>query len=351
MNHPGVELENEMNKCGMSRKELAIRTGVTEKHICTVINGDRGISANFASKLGYVFDDAKYWLNLQKSFDEEQIKIREENEISQEELNILKNLHDIMTHLIECGYITNNCGQANKVIQMRKFLNVSNLTIIPKITYNAAYRAQLSTNVKVDPYVLFAWQRLCEKKTENLPIANNLDLKKLSQSLNQIKSTMFGDINNGVQDLQKIFAECGIAFQVVKNFKGAPVQGFIKKTLDNRLILCLTIRRQRADTFWFTLFHEIGHILNGDYANRFVDFEAVSSKAEALADQFASDILIDQESYKDFIMSDQKLTWERIEKFAESMHIQPFIVLGRLQNDHILDWSDYAGKIVKYSWA
>ena len=55
MEHPGLELEKRINECGMSRKELALRTGVTEKHISTVINGERGISTGFARKLGYVW--------------------------------------------------------------------------------------------------------------------------------------------------------------------------------------------------------------------------------------------------------------------------------------------------------
>lgn len=42
----------------------------------------------------------------------------------------------------------------------------------------------------------------------------------------------------------------------------SPVQGFIRKN-DNKIILSMTIRRAFADEFWFTLFHEIGHLLNG----------------------------------------------------------------------------------------
>ena len=55
MLNPGTELKNKLAESGISRKELAQRIDVSEKHICTVINGDRGISATFARKLGYVF--------------------------------------------------------------------------------------------------------------------------------------------------------------------------------------------------------------------------------------------------------------------------------------------------------
>jgi len=351
MRHPGEILQEKLNISGMSRKELALRTNATEKHICTIVNGDKGISTAFARKLGYVFENSKFWMGLQAEYDAYQAGLQEEFEISQEEIDLLKPLRDIMSFFIERGYMHNNCGDASKVIQLREFLQISDLTQIPKITYNAAYRAQLTTNVKVDPYVLFAWQRLCEKETEGISTNKSIDKDLLRSSVGRIKKAMFGSINKGIYEVQEILAECGIAFQVVQNFRGAPVQGFIKETAEGRLILCLTIRGKRADRFWFTLFHEIAHILNGDNKTRFVDFDSVQGKAEQLADQYASDTLIAPEKYRRFILSRDCTSWDRITAFAEAVEVKPFIVLGRLQNDGYLDWSDYPDKVIRYEWA
>lgn len=351
MRYPGDVLQEKLNMSGMSRKELAIRTGVTEKHICTVVNGDKGISTAFARKLGYVFEDTNYWVNIQTKYDADQLRIKEENNISQEELELLKPLHDIMNYLIECKYMHNNCGDVSKVMQLREFLQISDLTQIPKITYNAAYRTQLSTNVKVDPYVLFAWQRLCEKKTENISVKQSIDKELLRSNISRIRNIMFSNISDGIKEIQSILAECGIAFQVVKNFRGAPVQGFIKESSGDRLLLCLTIRGKRADRFWFTLFHEIAHILNGDYRIRFVDFDSIQGKTEQIADQFAGDTLIPPDRYHEFILSNEDISWDRIETFAKTVVVKPYIVLGRLQNDGYLDWTDYADKVVRYEWA
>ena len=351
MKNPGIALEQKLYESGMSRKELAQRINVSEKHISTVINGDRGISAAFARKLGYVFESTAYWLKVQAEYDEEQTRIKEEHSISPEEIEILKPLHDITAYFIERGYMHNDCGDASKVMQLRELLNVSDLLYIPKITYNAAYRAQLSSNVRVDPFVLFAWQRLCEKETEKIHIESGLNKQLLRDRLQDIKKLMFGGINDGIQSLQHLLAECGIAFQVVRNFRGAPVQGFIKETTDHRLILCLTIRGQRADRFWFTLFHEIAHILNDDYTTRFVDFDSIQSEMEAKADAFAGNILIDPEQYRQFLRDSNCTAWSVIEAFAESVQVQPFIVLGRLQKDGLLEWSDYSDKVRYYKWA
>ena len=143
---------------------------------------------------------------------------------------------------------------------------------------------------------------------------------------------MFLEINEAVIELKKIFAECGIIFQVVKNFAGAPVQGFIKKN-DNKIILLMTIRRAFADEFWFTIFHEIGHLLNGDIINtQFIDYENSKSDMESKADKFASNTLINEKDYNDF-MKKNNLTKEEIIKFANSQGVQPFIVVGRIQKE------------------
>lgn len=350
MKHPGEILQEKISSSCMSRKELALRTCVTEKHICTVINGYRSISTSFARKLGYVFENTEYWLNLQAEYDSYQLLLQEENNVTEEEISILKNLKDIISYLIKSEYIHNSCSDVSKVIQLRNFLKISNLTHIPKITYNAAYRIQLTNNIRIDPYVLFAWQRLCEIETENIIIDKSININLLKNNVDNIKNLMFKNISEGIRDIQDIFKECGIKFKIVKNFRGAPVQGFIKETADRQLILCLTIRGKRADCFWFTLFHEIAHILNGDYKSRFVDFDSVHSIAEEMADQYSSDTLIAPDLYHEFILSCECTSWNNIIHFAESVGVQPFIVLGRLQNDGYLDWSDYSDKIVRYEW-
>lgn len=84
--HPGLVLQEKINSMHMSRSELAARTGVTEKHISTVINGNKGISPAFAKKLAYAFDEqASVWLNLQAKYDAYCAEIEAENNVSDEE--------------------------------------------------------------------------------------------------------------------------------------------------------------------------------------------------------------------------------------------------------------------------
>ncbi|MBQ8707660.1 MAG: helix-turn-helix domain-containing protein [Succinivibrionaceae bacterium] len=361
--HPGKEIEKRLKTTGMTRKELATRTGVTEKHINTLISGERNITPSFAKKLGYVFhvdetgcedpkENAKYWQGLQNNYDIFILEEREKNNITTEEIVVLDYLEDIVNYLIDIGKLSQNLTRIERILELRKMLQISDLSLIPKLPCKgAAFRAQLATNVRINRYVLFAWQYLCELTADTKIAKSELDLDLLKSRLNEIKHLMLNDLKNGCCKLKEIFATCGIIFNVVKHFRGAPVQGYIKKTDDNKLILCLTIRGGRADTFWFTLFHEIAHILNRDFESNPVDFDSSDSEIEIKADRWARDFLIPTEKYRTFIGLRRKPTWQEIEMFASDTDVQPYIVLGRLQKDGFLDWSDYASKMVHYKWA
>lgn len=350
--HPGALLLSEITKKGMKQKELAIRTGLSEKHISTIINGTKDISASFAHKLDIALGDENgTWAKHQAAYDGYLAQLKEQNSITDEEDSIFKKMKDIIDHFLKEGIMHNHCGDAEKIIQLRKILCVNSLTVIPQITYNAAYRAQIKSSTNIDPYILFAWQRMCEIQTENSVINTGFDSQKLSEAIPKIKSQMFErDAKNMLANLKSIFAECGIAFDVVHHFRGAPVQGFIKQTDNGKVILCVTIRGKSADKFWFSLFHEIGHLINGDLSTRFVDFDTVKTEMENKADCYARDTLIDPALYKTFITSGNYHDLNAIKAFSVTAGIPYWIVIGRLHNDEWLEWSHYAHETPKFEW-
>lgn len=100
----------------------------------------------------------------------------------------------------------------------------------------------------------------------------------------------------------------------------------------------MTLRQKFADIFWFTLFHEIAHILNGDIGNEFVDFDSVSGDMEEKANSMASEFLIDSDAYEKFIRTKRYKQSNGIEQFAESQNVRAYIVQGRLMKQEIIPW-------------
>ena len=346
--HPGETIKEVLEEKNMSQEELAIRTEYSAKHVSEVVRGKKDISSEFANRLEYALGiPAHFWMNLQTNYDKEVFEINCVNNIQEKELNILKDLKDVVKFCENADIIECNSKKEITVLNMRKFLNLNNLCSIPSLLIQqAAFRG--SKVNKVNVYVLYAWQKLCEYFTNKATITNNYDKEKLKTKYEDIKKTMFLPANDMVEELKNIFAECGIAFEIVQHFTGAPVQGFIQKK-NEKVILCMTIRQSFSDIFWFTLFHEIGHLLHDDFSNQYIDYQFIESEEEKEADIFARNILIDENKYNDF-MKKANIGISDIKCFADSQNVKPGIVIGRIQKD-IDDYSFMAQYRERYKWS
>jgi len=339
--HPGETLQEIIEDNEMSQKELAIRAGVSEKHISTILSGQKSISVAFAKKLEYALGiEADFWINLQSNYDKEMQEYQEYNGITCEELEVLNGMKEILEDYRSNGYISSNIGNQGTIMELRHIFNISNLNDIPHLHQVGAFKIQ-NRNTKVNDYVLFAWKKMCELKEEK--IKEQFNRNKLIENLPLIKKTMFIESNKVITELKKLFAECGIVFVVEKNYRGAPVHGYIQKKNNGQISLYVTIRQKYADVFWFTIFHEIGHIINGDFKNIFWDFDEMPDELEDKANKFAEDCLIDRSKYEKFIKGfDGSIA--SILYFAQENKVPDYIVYGRLMKDGIRPWGTYPRK-------
>ncbi len=345
--HPGETIKELLEEKEMTQEELAIRTGYSAKHVSEVISGKKDISSKFANTLEYVFGiPTEFWINLQGIYDKELLELQKINSIKEEEFAILKELKDIVKYCETLGIIKKGLNKSLILLSMRKFLNVNNLMSIPNLPLQqVAFRG--SKKMKVNIHVLYAWKKICEYLTDKIIITNQFEKNHLIKKYEEIKSTMFLEPNEMVIELKRIFSECGIAFEIVHNFAGAPVQGYIQKGKE-KIVLCMTIRQSFSDIFWFTLFHEIGHLINDDFSNQYIDYSFIESEMERKADLFARNVLINDDSYKKFI-ENGKFDIDTISKFAKSQNVKPGIVIGRIQNE-LNDYTFLTSYKERYQW-
>jgi len=156
-------------------------------------------------------------------------------------------------YLKKIGLLDSEAHGPILVIQLRKLLNISNLAQIPKVSQVGAYR--LAKTAIVDPYVLFTWLRMCDLIVENQYVEQELNVNRLNNVIPLIKDLMFvKDIADVQSRLKAYLAECGIRFAIVKYFRGASVQGVIKKNDDGTLNLIMTTRRSLQIYFGLPFF-------------------------------------------------------------------------------------------------
>ena len=344
--HPGISIKEKLDENDMKQEELAERTGFSPKHVSEVINGKKGISPKFAKALEYVLGiKATFWLNLQAIYDKEMIEYQERNNIDKKEIEITKRIEPILEYAILLNLIDKYNNPIEEVMIARTLCKTNNLLNIEKLLITkVAYRT--TKNIDVDEYVLYAWQRICELLAEKEKMENVYDSEKLKNHLEDIKQLMFEDDSNVmIRKLKEVLKECGVVFELVKNFQGAPIQGFIKNA-NGKIILCMTIRQSYADIFWFTLFHEIGHILNNDIK---IDYYIENTEAEDLADNFANELLINSDKYREYI-NKKDFSIESIKKFSKENRIKEFVLIGRLQKDKFLPYNRYNDLKIRYKW-
>ena len=102
-------------------------------------------------------------------------------------------------------------------------------------------------------------------------------------------------------------------------------------------VIGMTIRKDTLDNFWFTLLHEIGHVIlhyrTGLSIGFFDQLDAPSTdEQETEADLFSSNLLIPEERWKRSTARIAKSP-EVIEKFASELGIHPAVVFGRIRKE------------------
>jgi len=91
--HPGeILLEEFMKPMSISQYKLAKELHVGPIRISEIIHGKRSITADTAIRLGCYFNmEAKFWMNLQASYDLEKIMIESHAKISRKIRPLKKN--------------------------------------------------------------------------------------------------------------------------------------------------------------------------------------------------------------------------------------------------------------------
>ncbi|MCS3730657.1 HigA family addiction module antitoxin [Bradyrhizobium betae] len=68
--HPGEHLAEELRELGISAAELARQIDVPVNRVTGIINGQRGITADTALRLGHWFGSSpQFWMNLQQQYE------------------------------------------------------------------------------------------------------------------------------------------------------------------------------------------------------------------------------------------------------------------------------------------
>ncbi|MBF0227794.1 MAG: ImmA/IrrE family metallo-endopeptidase [Desulfobacterales bacterium] len=157
------------------------------------------------------------------------------------------------------------------------------------------------------------------------------------ESFKKIRQLTLLEPKEFISNLKSICNDSGVILVFVPEFEKTHISGATRWLTAEKALIIMSLRYKTNDHFWFTFFHEAGHILLHSKKQVFIDDELKGSKEEEEANQFASHLLIPENEYKQFI-SKKLFSQTEIKKFAEKIAIHPGIIVGRLQYDRLINF-------------
>ena len=340
--HPGYYIKEIVDESGLTQEDFAKRLDTTPKNLSLLIRGEQSLSIDIAMKLSRMIGTSvNYWLNLQNSYDALIAQFKSDEELAEEQ--------KVFKHF-DYKYFRENYGlpdlarKKNEQIKcVREFLNVATLSVFTKRDMAVSFRSSSEditegSTVKANTMVQIATNKALKMD------APKYNKKKFEEAV-KYALTLTRNHEEFYPLIRKAFLEAGVIFVILPNISGSRTNGATKKVGDN-IMLMVNDRRLYADSFWFTLFHEIGHIVHGDYG---ISFEKETGEKEEAANKYAEDSLIPPEKYQEFL-GGNRFDLQAIRTFANQIERDPGIVLGRLQNDEIIGFDDWTMKPLRHKY-
>lgn len=348
---PGEYLSEVLEELGMTQIELAHRTGRPEQAISQIVNGHKAITAETALQLEQVVGvPAHIWMGLEDEY--QLVLARNENERSLDD-DAGRVDATVYRAMAKLGWVKPARSIRDKARALRRFFGVASLANVSAVVaYEPAFR--VSSRLNASEYALAAWLRRGELEIADADIApfNESGLKDLLPELRRLTMEDEDDLN---QRLHAMFASCGVALVLLPHLPKAPVQGatYWKNGI---AVVQLSSRYRWADIFWFSLFHELAHILLHGRRAKFIEWKTRRERSdpevaaqETEADEFASELLVPSEAYRGFIV-ERSFDEITVREFASRIGVAPGVVVGRLQHDQLIPYSHLNDLRVQYEF-
>jgi len=341
---PGETILEIIEDRGWSQVELARRMDRPASAINEIIKGKKTITAETAIELEYVLGmPASFWLRLEASCQETKVRLaRKEKEAKEIERAKAFPYAEMVRH----GLVPKTSVWRERLEHILRYLGTPSLDALEN---NRQPVFRKSDKFKLNHKKLAVWLRRGELRLEQLELPD-YDEKKLRAALPRLRELTLAPAESIAAELTKIGAEVGVAFLLIPRLKGLAVNG-VTYWRNGIPVVQVNLRHKKNDHFWFTLFHEIGHILLHGRREQFIEVDkGENGKQEKEADLFASEILIPAKVFEEFIEADL-IAARTVTAFAKQQGVHPGIVVGRLQHTKKLPWDRLNNLKITYNWA
>jgi len=340
---PGSVLQRELDARRISQAQLATRSGLSAKHINLVIKAHAAISAEVAVALEQVVDiPAETWLRLEAKYQAHHA--RAARDLSLERLDAWVNEFP-RKYLVEHNIIDRGEAVGTTAQKLLRFFGVASPAAFTKTWLEPQASYKRAQKFAIDRYATALWLRLSELEAEKwLAEAPAYDPAALQAAVPTLARATTQPLRPAFAAAQRVLLSAGVALVYVPEIPATRING-VSRWIQGHPTIALTSRYRYLDIFWFTLMHEIGHVLLHPKRATYVDFAGKvdddADSQEATANAFAEDALLPKE-YRARVAD--ATTAEAIAQIAELAGVAPGIVAG--QHGHLVGkWNGPIGKL------
>jgi HTH-type transcriptional regulator/antitoxin HigA len=330
---PGYFIKDQLEQRQWSQNELAEVLGITPRHLSQVMNGESPLSYDLAIQLGQAFDTSpQLWSNLYLSY----ALWQEQQEAEVSETEVKAGIYERMPirDMIKKGWLREPRNVRDLAKQVAGFWgrDDADLAFIDTEYTPCLNRSSLAKANQFNKSYALTWYRMASVCAQDIqvPAYRKPELQQLFASISGYTAK-----SDGVPSFLSQLNQCGVKFIVLPHLEKTYLDGaaFIQ---EENPVLVYTARYNRVDNFWFTIAHEIAHVLlhlskSGDVILDDLD-ERENTDLEQEANAAAAEQLKHKEIGACFKCSGQ-VHPKRVLACARMYNLHPSIVAGKLARE------------------
>ena len=346
--HPGEHLAEYLEARGWAQAEFARLADLTPKLVSEIINGKNPVTPDTAIKLERVLGLKDYiWLGLQRDWDLHQARLRA-MEVAPEQKSWLARFP--IKEMKAQRLLPDTTSDGSLLDALLRLLGVGD-----PFAYNAkcngfAVQHRQSQSFESSSDHVFTWLMLGEQRARamNLPPFNEA---RFDKAVRTIRGLTREDPKIFEPEMKRLCHEAGVGMIFVKPLGQTRLFGSAWWIDGNqRAVIQMSLRMKTNDHFWWTFFHECGHIALHRGKNFADDQNATGDGPEAEADRWADAIIYGHNRLPSILANPPKSEMG-VRRLADELDLHPGIVVGMLQHYEKLPYRNLNHLKAKFQWA
>ena len=259
--------------------------------------------------------------------------------------------------MVNFGWLTPAPSPADAMAACLRFFAVPSVPAWRETYAGLQSEVAFRTSRSIDshPGAVATWLRQGQIEAEKITCGewNPTGFRKSFEPIRRL--TRLKDPRRFIPKLQQLCAPHGVAVVVVRAPTGCRASGATWFRSPEKAVLMLSFRYLTDDHFWFSFFHEAGHLLLHSKRTLFRETNLIlegmgdaTTSEEKEANEFAAAALIPS-AFDDELHSLGNNAF-RVIRFAGKLGISPGIVVGQLQHRAILRESQLNRLKRRFSW-